>query len=50
MEYEPRDQADGVYAHIECFAVWLAESRLLERWPPVKMAADPPPTSFEQAV
>jgi hypothetical protein len=49
IEYEPRDQPT-LYAHIGCFTVWLAESRLLERRPPVKMGADPPPSSVEHAV
>ena len=27
-EYEPRDQV-ALYAHVECFTVWLSESRSL---------------------
>ena len=28
IEYEPRDQGAAVYAHVQCFAIWLSESRL----------------------
>ena len=51
IEYEPRDHA-AMYAHMECFVLWLSESRLLlasERRPPVKMPPDDPQVRIEQA-
>jgi hypothetical protein len=36
IEYEPRDQPALLYAHIGCFMVWLAESRLVKRRPIVE--------------
>jgi hypothetical protein len=51
IEYEPRDHV-GLYAHMECFVVWLSESRLLlasGRRPPVRMPPDEPQAELEQA-
>ena len=41
IEYEPRDQA-SMYAHIDCFTLWLSESRLAS---PSPRSVDAPPTS-----
>ena len=49
VEYEPRSRPD-VYAHITCFTVWLAESRLARatpRRPPAKMPGQSPPPLAE---
>ena len=51
IEYEPRDQA-AMYAHMECFVIWLSESRVLmasRRRPPVKMPPDKSQVPREQA-
>ncbi len=50
MEYEAGGQVD-VHAHIQCFTLWLAESRLLgatARRPPAKMPPDAPAAPLEQ--
>ena len=52
VEYEPRDPV-AVYAHVGCFTLWLAESRLLgapTRRPPVKMPPNNPSAPVEKAV
>ena len=46
IEYEPRDQTTVLYAHVDCFVIWLSESQLAagsDRRPPAKMASDEPP-------
>jgi len=51
IEYEPRDHA-AMYAHMECFVIWLSESRLViasGRRPPVKMPPDDPQVPLEHA-
>ena len=32
IEYEPRDR-ESTYAHVECFTLWLSESRLVDASP-----------------
>jgi hypothetical protein len=52
LEYEPRDQID-LYAHIHCFMVWLAESRLADatsRRPPAEVPPDEPPAPLHQQI
>jgi hypothetical protein len=51
IEYEPRDHA-ALYAHMECFVIWLSESRLLgatPRRPATKMPPDESQAQLEQA-
>jgi len=45
IEYEPRDQGP-LHAHVHCFTIWLAESRLAlpgARRPPATHPDGPPP-------
>ena len=45
IEYEPRDQV-AMYAHIDCFTLWLSESRFAS---PSPRSLATPPTSRNAA-
>ena len=49
IEYEPRDQI-SMYAHVECFTLWLSESRLADASPRSLAESAAQPTAPQNTV